>query len=224
MSRHAYGPARRGSQLWIQRTVNDVPEVFADHFEGPIDKPIEWLSPLETDDFAEYRDQDVLDLLGVTPSRVALSDYWPLGGPQWDALGRTASGQPILVEAKAHIAEMVSGSSKAQSLRSIEAIATSLSATQDWIHASAVQPWNGPYYQYANRLAMLHFLDRLNHVPSYLVFLYFVGDNDMRGPLDIGTWQVAIHEMKASLGISTLPPNVIDIFIDIGELKANQQK
>lgn len=78
--------------------------------------------------------------------------------------------------------------------------------------------WNGPDYQYVNRLAMLHFLDHLNAIPSYLVFVCFVGDFDMRGPATDSEWRVAIDQVKPSLGISKLPPNVIDLFLSVEDL------
>ena len=39
-----------------------------------------------------------------------------------------------------------------------------------------VEDWLSPYYQYANRLAHLHFLLQHN-IPARLVFIYFCGDN-----------------------------------------------
>jgi len=44
---------------------------------------------------------------------VALPTFWLLGGPQWDGLGRAASGEVVLVKAKAHLNELYSPASGA---------------------------------------------------------------------------------------------------------------
>jgi hypothetical protein len=59
----------KGSLKWIQEIVNKKPQVL----DNPIKKfigannkqKIEWLSPKADDDYAEYRDQAFLDLLGI---------------------------------------------------------------------------------------------------------------------------------------------------------------
>jgi hypothetical protein len=214
----------RGSQRWIQIAVNRYPDVISHAVRRTINEPIEWLSPLAVDDFAEYRDGDALNLLGVEPARMALSEYWPEGGSQWDALGRTAHGSPVLVEAKAHVSELASGVSRARSAKSIELISSGLEATREWIGAEPLSPWNGPYYQYVNRLAMLHFLDHVNEIPSFLVYIYFLGDSyfigkfERKGPATESQWLPAIRSMKASLGISNLPANVGEIFVPVTDL------
>lgn len=91
----------RGSLKWIQACTNE----WADEFSamvagasgGGIADSIEWLSPRREDDLSEYRDQSFLDLLGVSPPVMPLDRFWPRRGPQWDALGRSASGELVLV-------------------------------------------------------------------------------------------------------------------------------
>ena len=103
-------PGKRGSLKWIQRAVNVRPAAI----DAPIlpqipgASRVEWLSPIESDAFAEYRDRSFLNKVGHPELADALSDFWPAFGPQWDALGRTDIGEVILVEAKAHIEEMFS--------------------------------------------------------------------------------------------------------------------
>ena len=63
------------------------------------------VSPLESDGFSEYRDQEFMDRLEVRTASRALSDFWPPGGPRWDALAITGGGRRLLVEAKANIRE-----------------------------------------------------------------------------------------------------------------------
>ena len=42
---------------------------------------IDWCSPRRNDDFAEYRDDGFLDLLGLGKHSEALASFWPKGGP-----------------------------------------------------------------------------------------------------------------------------------------------
>jgi hypothetical protein len=107
--------------------------------------------------------------------------FWPQTGnvPNWDAVGRLESNSDneyLLVEAKAHVEELHSscGASKKGGL---DTIRTALEGTIKASGSTAdVDDWLSPYYQYANRLAHLHFLLKHN-VPARLVFIYFCGDN-----------------------------------------------
>ena len=69
MSKIIQPKGTKGSLKWIQHLVNDCPEVLNRHineFMGhKSSQPIEWLSPKAEDDYAEYRDQDFLNLLGT---------------------------------------------------------------------------------------------------------------------------------------------------------------
>ncbi len=149
----------RGSLLWIQRAVA---ERWHD-LETPImarlgiDTKIDWRSPLAEDGFAEYRHSAFLQRLGLERLSVELKAFWPRRGPHWDALGLTANGQVLLVEAKAHVAEFctpASGASEGSLIRIREAldrVAVALGVTDG-------TSWHRLFYQYANRLAFLWFL------------------------------------------------------------------
>jgi hypothetical protein len=136
VSRTIQKPGDRGSLKWIQRAVNSSPQTIDEPILAAIDasgEKVEWLSPLASDDYAEYRDGDFLNLLGQGDLREELLSFWPQRGPQWDALGRTSRGDIILVEAKAHIAEMLSPPSQAalQSRAIIDrALATTIAALE----------------------------------------------------------------------------------------------
>jgi hypothetical protein len=52
--------------------------------------------------------QTFLDLLDIKLPNVSLSDFWLSRGPVWDGLGISDSGKIFLVEAKSHIAEVLS--------------------------------------------------------------------------------------------------------------------
>jgi hypothetical protein len=67
MARFPQTQAEKGSQKWIQKLVNDKPEILNSQICSTLNLPekenIQWLSPLKNDDYAEYRDQAFLKLL-----------------------------------------------------------------------------------------------------------------------------------------------------------------
>ncbi|MGE0034380.1 MAG: hypothetical protein AB7S93_01975 [Xanthobacteraceae bacterium] len=191
----------KGSLKWIQRAINDAPDYFDSRVRSqlPDVARIEWLSPLADDGFAEYRDKSFLERIGHPELSAALSEFWPSRGPQWDALGRADGGEILLVEAKAHIREMLSEGSKA-SEKSLDRISASLDATAAALRASPLIPWTGALYQTANRIAHLKFL--IDHdVPARLLFVCFLDDNEMSGPTSIEEWQGAIELSRCLLGL-----------------------
>ncbi len=129
--------APRGSQRWLQVAVNRRPEVISSAIAQALCLPdgeeIEWLSPLESDGFAEYRDGQFLDRLGVDLDCRTLEDFWPKGGPQWDGLARTSGDRIILLEAKANIPELDSSPTGAKSEKSLQKIETALTETKEFL-------------------------------------------------------------------------------------------
>jgi hypothetical protein len=212
MSRFPQELCARGSQRWVQWYVNDAPRVFdAAIGLGPID----WRSPLCDDQYAEYRDEAFLDRLGVTAVRKPLERFWPRGGPQWDALGRARSGEAVIVEAKAHLNELYSPATRALDA-SVALIQASLAEAARAMGVAEGFDWSRQFYQYANRLAHAYFLEQVNGVPVTLVFVYFTGDADMKGPATRGEWDTAISTVHAALGLAHPPPFVRDVFIEVG--------
>ena len=116
MPRRPRPPEAKRSEHWLRVMVRDYQDVldtaFADAF-GWHSVVIDWRSPRQDDDYAEYYDQSFLDRLGVNEMAMPLYKFWPKSGPRWDGLARTADGKLILVEAKAHIDEAVDYHSKA---------------------------------------------------------------------------------------------------------------
>lgn len=213
----------KGSLKWLQKVINDAPRFLDDpirKYTGlPDEHKMEWLSPLKSHRFAEYRDEAFLDLLGISlPSR-SLQDFWPNQGPQWDALGRTEDGSVFLVEAKANILEIVA-SSTAKAAKSIELINRSLNETREGLKIKSDYDWSSGLYQYANRLAHLYLLRVLNDVRAYLVFVYFLNDAT-HVPTKKKEWDGAIQLLHSLLGTGKhkLKKYIIDVFIDVGELK-----
>jgi hypothetical protein len=214
--------AGRGSQRWLQVAVNRCPEALNRPLRESLGlanlEPIQWISPLERDGFCEYRDGEALQRLAIRTKR-PLADFWPARGPVWDGLG-TVDGRALLVEAKSHIREMVSSRSKA-SPESRLRIETSLRAVQDSLGLTTDVDWSGTFYQYANRIAHLHFLRVQNDVPAELVFVHFLNDSEMGGPSNRDTWDGAIQIVECYLGLSRhrLQQFVHHVFVHVDELK-----
>lgn len=210
--------ATKGSQHWLQELVNHNPELLAQALRprlglDPIDA-ITWLSPLETDSYAEYRDRAFLEKLSVHLDKRSLESFWPSGGPQWDALATTSRGDMLLIEAKAHTLELHSRCGARQG--SLHLIQRSLGETGQFFGAQTYS-WLAPYYQYANRLAHLYLLRQLNGLPTWLVLLYLVNDQEMAGPTSVEAWRTALTAVHTHLNISPhkLAPFVIDLFVDV---------
>ena len=75
---------------------------------------------------------------------------------------------------------------------------------------------------YANRLAHLYLLRKLNKLPAELVFIYFLNDKVMGGPTHIDQWKVAVEELEAYLGLPKkhrLSEHVHHIYLDIRRLR-----
>jgi hypothetical protein len=106
----------------------------------------------------------------------------PPSGPRWDGLARTQSGKILLVEAKAHISRSLADAKKA-------------------FGARREASWDVPFYQYANRLAHLHFLAGMNKIDAYLAFVYFAGAPDVPKSCAEQHWQGAIRLVTKCLGI-----------------------
>jgi len=138
-------------------------------------------------------------------------EFWPQTGSSqnWDAIGKIDFGDHsewLLVEAKAHLGE-VRSSCGARSPVSIEKIRAALQKTiQSFCaEATSIENWLAPYYQYANRLASLHFLMKECDpaVPGRLVFIYFYGDqrSDKERPQKEEDWHLFIKDIENRLGI-----------------------
>ena len=220
MPRIKQGAGVKGSQKWIQKLVNERPDLLTSFTRTQLDLPntdtITWLSPIAGDEYAEYQDQAFIDLLGIKLPKVSLSDFWPSRGPVWDGLGRSETGKVFLVEAKSHISEVLSPKTGAGE-KSLRKIKKSLNHTKTFLHSNSEHDWASTFYQYINRLAHLYLLRALNEVPAYLVFIYFVNDKEMNGPKSNHEWNGALSLLTSYLGIGRhrLKKYIADIFIDV---------
>lgn len=212
MGRFPQPQGAKGSLRWIQHLVNQHSEMLNDAIGLG---PVAWRSPRADDGYAEYRDQAFVDRLGLTLSKRRLDDFWPSGGPQWDALGRAASGEAVLVEAKAHVPELLSSPTQASD-ESAKTIRASLAEAASALGAVPGTDWSQRFYQYANRLAHAWFLAQVNGVPVRLAFVHFIGDADMDGPPSRREWEAALMVLHEALGLrGRIPQYVTEIFIDV---------
>jgi hypothetical protein len=216
----------RGSQKWTQELINIYPEflnaLIIQRLPSLSDRGIYWLSPLEKDEFAEYRDAAFLQKIGLPELAGELIQFWPKNGPQWDALGKSSDEEAfILVEAKANIAELIT-TCGAKDETSLEKISKSLAETQRWLKCRRpLIDWKIGFYQYANRLAHLYFLRRESRKEAFLLFLYFVNDST-HIPTSREAWNGALELQRKLLGLPAeiLTGKVIDLFINTEEIIA----
>jgi hypothetical protein len=214
------GKAHAGSRLQLQIYVNR----RADHLNAAllsadpeIGSAIEWVSPVEGDEFREYWDKAALDVLGFSSLAPALNDFWPAGGPHWDALARVTTSQGpgvLLVEAKSYPEEAYGPGTRA-SQASRARIEASLRRVKEALGVSADVDWLGSLYQAANRLAFLWFFQR-HQVPAWLVNLYFVADSTTRSTTR-SEWDTALRKQRQQLYGGQRPAilaRVLDVFLD----------
>lgn len=190
----------KGSQKWIQICCNGKANYFNEEIfkQTGLSSSIEWLSPLAKENYVEYRDNAFLKKLGII-TKSPLKDFWPKQGPSWDALGK-ASDMPILVEAKAHIAEAISPPTRA-TINSFKIIENALGSVKDYLKVNPEVPWHLSFYQYANRVAHLYYLRVLNGINAHLLFVNFINDSEMKGPENKETWDACYKMMEAALGL-----------------------
>ena len=145
-------------------------------------------------------------------AKLAWQHTWPTArgrqarGPCWDAVAKLEDGSWLLVEAKAHLGELKSPGSKAtpDSLKKIAAL------MDEAKRAYGVAPdisWIDKYYQQANRMAVLWFLNEKHQESAYLLNICFTGDQfpecrKVKCPVDKTGWAEGIHKMKNALGLS----------------------
>ena len=228
MSIHKQDKGKRGSLKWIQKLINERSEIIAPPIVRALGldcgKCVEWRSPCGPQ-FTEYRDSDFLKAIGHSECEASLRQFWPPHGPQWDALGVVSDGTVVLVEAKAHIAEVFT-TIKAKKPKSCAKIEASIQRTWADLGIESAYPWTAPFYQYANRVAHLHFLHNMCNIPTILVFVHFLGDEDMDGPRRRGEWKETNREIRKYLGLTgnAIEKRILDVFIKVSDLTNSASK
>lgn len=223
MPRRERPPNTSRSEHWLRMAANDASAFTNERIRcafGWCDREsIEWLSPIRSDQYAEYYDGEFLKRLGIKELAIPLHSFWPRSGPRWDGLARTSSRKFLLVEAKAYIEEGVDFGSKAGN-DSRRKIAKALKQSKQAYGASAEANWELPFYQYANRLAHLHFLVSKNEIDAYLVFLYFANAPDVPSPCSSEQWEGArrLTEKCLGLGSHVYRDRIATVVIDVPEM------
>jgi hypothetical protein len=229
VARRNSGRADKGSRYYLQNLVNDSsetlnlamlsrsPSLSAYHSDEP-----RWVSPLARQNYREFRDAGFLRSVGLSHLKYSLSRFWPRFGPSWDALA-TVAGEAdrhgvILLEAKNHFKELGASPCGAKG-HSLEKIGGSLSFVKNALGVGESANWLGKYYQYANRLAHLHWLCS-EGIPAWLVFLYFIGDREQQGPDSEAGWRCDLDEVRIALRLPeyhALSDRIIDVFMPVDQ-------
>ncbi len=212
-----------GSEFHLRRYLMESPALLTERIVDALGKPLARVQWLHRESGKEWKG---LQFSSFSPRVMEQwKSFWPQTGnpPNWDAVGQLSSSvadEWLLVEAKANEAEFVSPPSGA-SRRSREQIEGAMRAVKEFLGIDPDTNWMGPYYQYANRLAILFFLNEIARVPAHLFFVYFLGDCFPDGrpcPASESRWQELIAECHRTLkvpGTHPLSARVHDLFIPV---------
>lgn len=179
----------------------------------------------EVDNYGDAEPKGLSFLPPTHETVQAWKDWWPQSGnaQNWDAVGRlrqtNGAEEWLLVEAKANIPEIWNERGCGAGEKSRERITRAIRETQEVCGVTGNDEWLGGYYQYANRLAVLNFLNK-NGVPARLLFLYFTGDcrSGVECPSNEAGWMSALATMKRTLGLtgtSALEKRVHQLFLPV---------
>ena len=157
----------------------------------------------------------------------AWREFWPVTGEQmnWDAVGEaTVKGKRawLMVEAKGHLRELESncGAKPATQKGGRDQIEMTLNEVKNELGVEHKRSWLLRYYQYCNRLAVLHFLRRQN-IPAEMLFVYFTGDTPSKSrqcPRNAQGWAAALRVMHEYVGLpedSGLRGHVHQLFLPV---------
>ena len=183
--RVAQPQGHRGSLKWIQLAVNQhtahLNRLVQEACGFPSDEVIEWVSPLEDDQWSEYRDAAFLDRLKLQLSARPLPEFWP---SQRTSVGRSWPHQPGQRSSCGGEGQHSRGRISSQS-----GVACISGQNQSQSGGSAAIPESRPKHRLDGKaipvcqpLAHLYLLRELNHIQARLLFIYFVGDEEMDGP------------------------------------------
>jgi len=162
----------------------------------------------------EYKGLNFLDEKQYSIIEYEWKKFWPKSGNQqnWDAVGKAKNGNSdnwVLVEAKANIQECKSicKAKPASKKGGRDQITnTMLEVIKTTAKSENIDPekWLNKYYQYANRLALLHFLIK-SGINANLLFIYFIGDDnkDAKCPDSVSGWKEVVSNIHNHLEIDT---------------------
>lgn len=142
--------------------------------------------------------------------------FWPQSGnvQNWDGIGwlynldeHDNSPELILLEAKAHLDELKSDCKAEVGGKGYRTIVNAMRQVQNALGIFNSGDWLKNYYQYANRIAALWFLNE-NGIPARFASVYFIGD-DHKGkdcPQNKSEWDIALRKQDQYLGIDREHP------------------
>lgn len=176
--------------------------------------PIEWLYP-----GAMQGEPKDFTFIPFTPHQAEdWYGFWPRrGNRSWDGVAR-CGGEWLLFEAKANGGELCSPGTAATE-KSLAQILAAFRRTKKYLGVPEQVDWHRRYYQYANRLAALYFLNVAARIPSRLFFLYFTGDCFPDGrpcPASETEWRPLIKECHRQLSLAeqhALSDRVHELFV-----------
>jgi hypothetical protein len=184
------------------------------------DAPIEWL------DFKYDRESLTLDseLKGIEflseyekfkDIKKEWTEYWTGNTQNWDAVFK-CNGSYYIVEAKAHLKELESNFSGSEN-NNKKKIEKAFIQTANELEVSSIDTWFGRYYQLANRLAFIAFLNR-QKIDAKLVYIYFINGYKKRVIVNGKTNEI---EDK---GVKTEKEWNVEIEKEYKELKIDKEK
>ena len=217
MSKIGYG---YGSEWHLLRYLGYHRQYLNDRIHDILDSDdIEWLDFDFSSKGGHLNDDKELEGVGFVGNSYTLSkwkDFWPTSGrqPSWDAVGKVkfteTSGEEewLLVEAKAHVGEEVSkiGATGKSRLKIRNALLKTMKSLG--VHKDYLSVWLNKYYQYANRLAVLHYLNEIMSPPDsvHLINIFFYGEKH-RGwycPVTADIWESYIEDIHYDMGLQSI--------------------
>ncbi len=205
-----------GSEFHLLRWMGRHRDLFTNKVSQSIGNEnsiIEWVDF----DFASVQEIPDSELKGLeflydenTKIETKWKGFWPTrsGIHNWDAVGwriiEDSIKELILIEAKAHIKELESDCG-AKDKDSILKIKEAFELVTNELGIKTTNDWFKKYYQMANRIAALYFLNEKVNIPTKLVNIYFIGDKSIKSsrkcPKTVNEWESKIFEQDEYLGI-----------------------
>lgn len=211
-------PRWRGSQKHVRDLISS--RDFLDRINSLIGKvggsisSEDHIRPSAGDNFREWELPSFLKDAPRPPINAShFYGWWPNGGPKWDIICTCRiDGRPglLLVEAKAHTAELVTLDRSDANVESLAWIVRSLDAASEELQSA----WPGTslsaehHYQLSNRVAWAWKAANAG-VPVILLYLGFTGDNDVRpgcGFLNHEHWLREVQKYAAGV----IPPVAVE--------------
>jgi hypothetical protein len=108
-----------------------------------------------------------------TSNKEKWEQFWATTGnqPNWDAIFKIGK-KYVLVEAKAHVDEIISSSGAGE--KSLKIIEKAFNKTKEHFGITTSSNWMKTYYQLANRVAFLYFMNVKCKIETHLLNIYFL--------------------------------------------------